>query len=335
MGRFDLAGVFIGTLASVSAVLLLPPSPIRTGLVLPLVLFYPGYAFVAAVFPRTGSGNDGDREPAAVIPEPARGRLELGTVERVVVSVAASVAIVPAVAAVANFTPYGIRLHPILAILVALTILLTVLAYARQRQVPVSERCGVTTLGTGASFVKRYLSRDRSFVSSGLPFGVNSRRGQLLNVLLVLSVVFFLGSVGAASQLSTQGQTFTEFYVVTENETGAYVAQDFPQEITNGTEPVYLTVENGEGERTTYTVVAELQRVQTDGEGVRVLEETRLSSFHRTVPANETARIRHDPDPAMSGDRLRLVYLLYRGDPPTEPSPENAYRHLQLWVSAD
>jgi len=34
----------------------------------------------------------------------------------------------------------------------------------------------------------------------------------------------------------------------------------------------------------------------------------------------------------MTGENLRVQYLLYRGDPPAEPTQENAYRSLHLWV---
>jgi len=29
----------------------------------------------------------------------------------------------------------------------------------------------------------------------------------------------------------------------------------------------------------------------------------------------------------------RLVYLLYRGEPPAEPRIDNAYRELHLWIN--
>jgi hypothetical protein len=39
--------------------------------------------------------------------------------------------------------------------------------------------------------------------------------------------------------------------------------------------------------------------------------------------------------PTLSGDRLRVVYLLYRGAPPETPGQANAYRSVQLWVSVE
>jgi len=36
----------------------------------------------------------------------------------------------------------------------------------------------------------------------------------------------------------------------------------------------------------------------------------------------------------MSGDRLRVAYLLYRGSVPDDPDVANAYRELHLWINA-
>jgi len=41
----------------------------------------------------------------------------------------------------------------------------------------------------------------------------------------------------------------------------------------------------------------------------------------------------HTVAPTLPGERLRLVYLLYKGDPPAEPTVENAYREVHLWVN--
>jgi uncharacterized membrane protein len=37
--------------------------------------------------------------------------------------------------------------------------------------------------------------------------------------------------------------------------------------------------------------------------------------------------------PTMEGERLRLVFLLYEGEPPANPTLENAYRSSRLWVN--
>jgi len=93
-----------------------PLLPLRYVLGTVLVLFLPGYALVEALYPR------GD---------------ELSPLERLALSIGLSLALVPLVGLVLNYTPFGIRLYPVLASLSLLTLGLTFigawrkLAYAK------------------------------------------------------------------------------------------------------------------------------------------------------------------------------------------------------------
>jgi uncharacterized membrane protein len=58
-----------------------------------------------------------------------------------------------------------------------------------------------------------------------------------------------------------------------------------------------------------------------------------IDRFNTRVPAGETKRVERAITPTKSGDRMRLSFLLYKGEPPQDPSPENAYRETHLWVS--
>jgi hypothetical protein len=75
------------------------------------VLFIPGYVTVEALFPK--------------------GR-ELDSIERFALSVGLSLALVPLVGLLLNYTPWGIRLTPIVISLTILTVGLAVIALARQ-----------------------------------------------------------------------------------------------------------------------------------------------------------------------------------------------------------
>lgn len=35
----------------------------------------------------------------------------------------------------------------------------------------------------------------------------------------------------------------------------------------------------------------------------------------------------------MEGERLRLAFLLYQNEPPAQPTVDNVYRELHLWVN--
>ncbi|MDH4300312.1 MAG: DUF1616 domain-containing protein, partial [Dehalococcoidia bacterium] len=89
--RLDSDLWLIGILTILLAVIIafVPSSPARIVLGLPFLLFFPGYTLMAALFPKK------DR---------------LGGVERVALSFGLSIAVVPLVGLILNYTPWGIRL---------------------------------------------------------------------------------------------------------------------------------------------------------------------------------------------------------------------------------
>jgi uncharacterized membrane protein len=106
--------------------ILIPPlneiSPIRIILGLPLVLFLPGYALIAALFPR---------------------KEDLDAIERIALSFGLSIAVVPLLGLALNYTPFGIRLLPILIVLSVFTISLAISAYVRRSMIPEEDRFSV------------------------------------------------------------------------------------------------------------------------------------------------------------------------------------------------
>ncbi len=101
---------------------LLPPlntSPVRTILGIPMVLFLPGYALIAALFPRKN---------------------DLDGIERLALSFGLSIAVVPLIGLGLNFTPFGIRLVPILVSLSVFTLAMLLIAYLRRSKLSEEER---------------------------------------------------------------------------------------------------------------------------------------------------------------------------------------------------
>jgi uncharacterized membrane protein len=103
----DLALVVILTLLCIPFVLLPPlnETPIRIILGIPQVLFLPGYSLLATLYPRKD---------------------DLDGVERIALSFGLSIAIIPLLGLALNYTPFGIRLTPILTILSVFTISLAI-----------------------------------------------------------------------------------------------------------------------------------------------------------------------------------------------------------------
>lgn len=77
------------------------------------VLWLPGYALIKMLFPS---------------------KKDLGSIERIALSIGLSLALVPLVGLLLNYTPWGMRLTPITLSLLALTLILAVTALIREYQ---------------------------------------------------------------------------------------------------------------------------------------------------------------------------------------------------------
>lgn len=314
-------------------------SPLRVLLALPVMLFIPGYVFIAALFPEAGPraedantstagqsdttiSEQTDRsasETAAAIEAEGGG---IDGMERVALSFGTSIAIVPLIGLILNVTPWGIQLLPVVVSISGFTVVTAYIATRRRLAVPPASRFNVP--------YKEWLRSARS----GL-FEPDTRRETVLNVLLVCSVLLATVSVGYAVAVPKQGEAFTEFYLLTETEAGELVADNYPQEFVAGeSQTLTLGIENHEHEPVSYTVLVFAQNVAVENNSTTVLAEERLQQFQPTVEANETWLREHTVTPTLTGENIRLTYLLYRGSPPTNPSTENAYRELHLWSSS-
>jgi len=82
------------------------------------ILWLPGYTFIKALFPESSS--------------PKATNKSLDTIERTALSMGMSLALVPMVGLVLNYTPWGIRLAPITISLTALTLTFAAAALLRE-----------------------------------------------------------------------------------------------------------------------------------------------------------------------------------------------------------
>lgn len=336
---------------------------LRALLGFPLLLFVPGYVLLAVLFPQRASTDDPDRkaDPVAFDRQRAEspdGPFSSRTItweERVALSFGTSVALVPLFGSVfslvagslsfpvlvdslpAGAAP-GLR-HweafghvPFLAagsfsiegIVFGLTVfvMLGVLAGTwRRSRLPEDERFRVPYQRWATVFKDEFLDNDSSI-------------DRAVNVVLLLSVLAAVTTMGVGLFVPQDAETYSTFSVLTEGEDGDLVASGYPTEFVQGeSEQLTLLVENNEGGATTYTVVAEVQRVSTDGDSMIVLGEEEALRERETVAAGETWTASHTIAPTMTGEDLRLKYYLYKGDAPSDASGENAYRELHLWIT--
>jgi uncharacterized membrane protein len=297
-------------------------TPLRIVVALVVALFVPGYALIAALFPEQGPAvSDGS---SATLDEPDSDEKADGidVLERVVLSFGASIAVVPLVGLVLNFTPWGLRLVPILAGLTVVTVPLTVLAARRRSRLPADARFDPHPVAWLVAALRGLTAPD-------------DRTDAILNVLLVVSVLLAVGSVAYAVSDPTPDEEFTEFYLLTETETGELVASNYPTNFTTGeSRSVVVGIGNEEGQSETYTVVTQLQDVRIEGETVTVTDARELDRFGRELSDGASVNLTRELTPSeLTGERLRLQFLLYRGEAPENPSPASAYRQTHLWVN--
>lgn len=295
------------------------PPVVRVAFGFLLVFVVPGYALTAALYPSMNAvpadQYGGTRSSDVGAP--------LSAVERAVLAVGLSVVAVPVSVFCASLL--GVTIEPA-------TTLGTV---------------GVVTLGGAVvAAVRRYLApatRETGFPARRLAgraaAGVEVvRRGRVPAATVTVVLLVAGGGVAGAALLDTgEGERYTEFSLLTEDpESGALTAGGYPDSVMVGQpEPLVASVGNREGERKTYTLVVQVGSYTGVGADRQLVRVTDVDRRTVTVPAGEEHRepvaVALESDP---GDgRHKLSFLLYRGQPPAETTPETAYRETHIWVN--
>ena len=317
----DLTAVILVTLLTGAAATLpvLRSTPLRSLLAVPFVLFIPGYAIVAALFPEAGetaaaTGNEPDGSAQTTAPG-------LTYVERAALSFGASIAVVPLVGLVLNLTPFGIQLAPVLLSVSGLTLATSALAAYRRLQLPANERFSVPYRQWGRSV-------------AGVFSGHESNLDRALTVLTVLALLLAVTSAGYAFAVPKQADAFTELYLVTEQDDGELIADDYPTEFVSGeSRSLVVGVGNYEHRTVEYSLVVELQSATVENNSTRIHERDELFRERLTVADEETWENEVTVTPEMTGERLRLSFMLFKSDPPSNPTMDEAYRETHLWIS--
>ncbi len=267
----DLIAIWLATIALLVAILLVPNNPARIVLGLPFVLFFPGYVLIAALYPR---------------------RSDLDGVERVALSLGLSLAVVPLIGLVLNYTPWGIRLTPILASL-AVFIAVCSAAAVRQRM--------------RHSFAERFAGDIRPLLQAAksLPWvGLAVAAG-------VIGVLLFVGFRFGVLLGSRVGETFTEFYVLGPGGK----AEGYPRRLLVGEAgPVIVGVINHEGHTAKY-------RVEVQAGGDRLASQGSFSLANGEKREDRVDIILRRPAKQV---KVEFVLLMEGAMGP--------YRTLHLWV---
>jgi uncharacterized membrane protein len=222
-----------------------PVEPLRVALGLLLVLFFPGYVLVSALYPR---------------------REQLNGVERIALGLGLSLALVPLLCLALNFTPWGIRLTPIVVTLSLWTLAIAAVAWLQRRRIAPEERFEIPW-GTVAGWVRK--PRRSSDLVAGFTL-----------TLVMLAVI---GAVAWKVQQPMSGESFTEFYVL-----GAQkMLQDYPTNLRVGEAQDYnVGIVNHEKEKVAYVIRAFLGDTEVGSLGpLTVEDEGTWEGKNNVIPA--------------------------------------------------
>jgi uncharacterized membrane protein len=309
--------VLVGGLIGIVGV----PSTLQFVLGIPLLLFVPGYAVLAALFPGRPSRNAGQ---VSALSEMSRQFSSLRSIqqrgvrwgERVGLSFGLSLFIAPLLALVLEFTALVLgtsslyRTGPIVALLVLFSLLFTVVGVVHRLQLPRSQRFAVPV---------GYWVED--FVDSLTGSPVDA----LLNLVLILSIIAAVASMTYALAVPQDATTTTGFRVGSLDESGQFVLNP-PSNLTES-EPQQFAVNilNHEQQTMNYTVIVQLER--------RSGSNIELDRFSTTIPSNQTWQTQRTVVPTIAGDDFRLKFLLYQGNAPQNATEANSYHSINISVN--
>jgi uncharacterized membrane protein len=128
-------------------------------------------------------------------------------------------------------------------------------------------------------------------------------------------------------------ESVTELYLLTENEQGELVADDFPHEPPAGeTVEVVVGIEGQVARGENYTVVVQTQRVKGDEGNLTVVSRQQVDQFQANPGADAQFRQPVQFSLYTAEQRYRVAFMLYRGEPPATPTLENAHREVHLVI---
>lgn len=289
----------------------------------PFLLFVPGYALTAMLFPRASAAGQSAGQRTA-----DDGSVD--AVERVVFSFALSLGTLIVVGLGLVLSPLAFGAVELVAALGLIVLVGVGGAVLRRRRLPPAER------------FRLQFRRPASTVWSTFRHP-ESRVDAVLNVVVVLAVVLAVGSVATAGSVpggvgpgEADTGDHTKLSLLTGNESSGYEADNYPTALRPGeTQELVVGVGNDEGGEESYTTVVELHGANDAPTGPTVpeiVDEDRADRFVVPVEDGETTYQRVAFEPTVDGDWIRVTVLLYRGDVPERPTLDTAYRSTNLWL---
>jgi uncharacterized membrane protein len=246
---------------------------LRIILGLPFALFLPGYLLMAVLFPKKD---------------------EFGDLARITLSIGLSVVIVPLIGLVLNFFSWGIRLLPMMLLLLFFDIFLLFLGWYRRTKLPEEQRFALTLNINVANWSNK--TKGTKVIQTAL---------LITGFLFVVTSVFILSS-------PKEGKSFTEFYITGRDD----VTAGYPEQLKAGVNGmVKAVIINNEQQTMNYRV-----EIWVDGDFIQTIAPINLENLEKW---EETVFFKTEKQ----NDSAKVDFLLFRDGQDMKP-----YRQLRLWV---
>ncbi len=272
----DLVAVIIVSLI-VTILAILGEGALQIVLGLLFALFFPGYTLIAALFPK----ND-----------------DLERVQRIALSFGLSIAVVPLIGLIMNYTPWGINLFTVLfAVFVFIAITATI-ALVRRRRLPVERRFQVN------------FQNMANWFSTG--WRAQSNLDKIIRVILILAIVGMIGALVYMVQTPQIKGEYTEFYIL--GPEGK--AENYPRNLKLGeTAEVLLVIANHEFKEIEYRVRITIDDDELSEIGpIHLLHEEKWEQYLTIMAHN-------------AGENQKVIFQLYKGD------DIEASQSLHFWIN--
>ena len=269
----DLLILVIVTILLIIVVTVSPDNALRIVFGLPFVILFPGYSLISALFP---------------------GKSQLDGIERLALSFVLSLAIVAFIGFILNYTPWGVRLYPVLIATTIFILATSLIAWYRRSRLVEVERF-VVSLNLSMVFWR----------GKGLA-------DKVLSLILILVILGAIGTISYAIAKPKVGERFTEFYLLgPEGSIG-----DYPGELVLGEEAsVIIGIINREHEDVSYRVVVNIDGIKSSEIGPLLLAAD--SKWEGSIVFT----------PTRLGDNQKVEFVLYKNG-----LSEPYLKPLHLWV---
>ena len=259
----------------------LSESLIRTALGLPLLLFLPGYALIAMLFPEK-SGLEG--------------------MERIALSIAMSVSVVPLIGLALGQTSWGINEIPLTTSFSGFTLAMLLIAYIRRSRLPADR-----------AFEVSFRTLAFNLISGAEP---RSKTEKSLRIILALFFLILIGTGAYVVLVPQEKNPYTEFYILgTNGMANNYTTQYIQGESGNYT----IGIANHEYKTMNYTMEARLEN-----KSLPLPENLQHIKLDHNTTLEEPLKI----TPPFEGNNMKLEFLLFN-----ETEKNVPYKDLRLWIN--